>query len=104
MRYSSVTSRWRLVRQGLGEIMNTNKKFRSNARHARAIWGTLPKPIVHGLKNLTTEYGLSVSSGDLQLLEGRWYVTHAGLLRISTSRRCSGIRTLIEKGLSNPAS
>ena len=83
--------------------MNITKKIRSNARHARAIWGDLPKPIVHGLTSLTAEYDLSVSAGDLQLLEGRWYVTHAGLLRISTHRRCSGIRTVLEKGLSNPA-
>src|SRR6202043_3546321 len=34
---------------------------------------------------------------------GRWYVTHAGLLRISERRRCSGIRTTLEKELSNPA-
>ncbi len=83
--------------------MNTTKKIRSNARHARTIWGDLPKPIVHGLTRLTAEYDLSVSAGDLQLLEGRWYVTHAGLLRISTHRRCSGIRTVLEKGLSNSA-
>ncbi len=75
--------------------MNLTKMFRSNARHTRAIWGELSKPIIHGLKNLTAEHGLSVTAGDLQLLEGRWYVTHAGLLRISTKRRCFGIRSLL---------
>jgi hypothetical protein len=84
--------------------MNIKRILRSNARHARVIWGELPKPVVNALKSLTSEYGLSVSAGDLQLLKGRWYITHAGLLRISTTRRCSGIRTFIEKGLSNPRS
>jgi hypothetical protein len=82
--------------------VSLTKMFRLNARCARALWGDLPKPIIHGLKNLTTEYGLCVSSGDLQLLEGRWYVTHAGLLHISTQRRCSGISTVLEKAASDP--
>jgi hypothetical protein len=67
------------------------------------MWGELPKALVQALRKLTKEHGLSVSSGDLKLLEGRWYVTHAGLLRISIQRRCFGIRTLVEKRLSNPA-
>src|SRR5580698_11231239 len=86
-----------------GDRMNSTL-FRLNARHARNIWGPLTKSTLQSLKNLTAEHRLSIVAGDLQLLGGRWYVTHAGLLRISTSRRCSGIRTLIEKGLSNPAS
>ena len=28
----------------------------------------------------------------MQLLDGRWYVTHAGLLRLAQRRRCAGIR------------
>jgi hypothetical protein len=83
--------------------MSIIKQFRSNTRHARGLWGELPKAIVQGLRNLTEEYGLSVSSGDLKLLEGHWYVTHAGLLHISTQRRCSGIRTTVENRLSDPA-
>jgi hypothetical protein len=38
------------------------------------------------------------------LLEGKWYVTHGGLLRIAQHNRCSGIRTTIDKELSDPAS
>jgi len=30
-------------------------------------------------------------SGDILFLEGRWYVTHAGLLRVAAHNRCSGI-------------
>jgi len=36
-------------------------------------------------------YGLSVSAGDLQYLDEKWYVTHAGLLRLAQRKRCAGI-------------
>ncbi len=49
-------------------------------------------------------HALSVAAGDLQFLDGRWYVTHAGLLRISQRNRCSGIRTVVQERLSSPAS
>jgi hypothetical protein len=76
--------------------------FRSNARLARATWGALSRGAVLSLKSLTEEFGLSVAVGDLQCLEGRWYVTHAGLLRIAQRNRCSGIRTAIERRVSDP--
>src|ERR1019366_4799925 len=41
---------------------------------------------------------------DIQLVDGRWYVTHAGLLRIAQRNRCSGMRTAVVKGLSDPTS
>ena len=44
-----------------------------------------------------------VSRGDLQLLDGRWYVTHAGLLRIARSKNCCGIRSALVSRLSDPS-
>jgi hypothetical protein len=38
------------------------------------------------------------------MLDGRWYVTQAGLLRIADRARCSGIRTVLQRGFSDPAS
>jgi hypothetical protein len=35
---------------------------------------------------------LSIASGDLLLIEGRWYVTHTGLLKIATRNQCHGIQ------------
>ena len=84
--------------------MMKGKTLRLNIKHARELWGILPRSAAQSLRRLTTEYGLSVSSGDLQLLNGCWYVTHAGLLRISTRRHCTGIRTLIERTASDPTS
>jgi hypothetical protein len=85
-------------------MMTQHGKVRQNLRLARNIWGSLSKIEVQTLKSLVQTYELAIAAGDLQLLEGRWYITHSGLLRISEVRRCAGIRTLVEKRLSDPAS
>jgi len=64
-----------------------------NRQAAKEKWGTLIRPLLQRLREITSEYGLSVAAGEVQLLDGRWYVTHAGLLRLASRRRCSGIRT-----------
>src|ERR1700689_5340144 len=76
--------------------------FRSNARLARQLWGEPSRVALRGLRELTIRYSLSVAAGDLQLLEGRWYVTHAGLLRSAERRRCHGIRTSLQRDVSDP--
>jgi hypothetical protein len=38
------------------------------------------------------------------MLDGKWYVTHAGLLRIADRARCSGIRTVLQRRFSEPSS
>jgi len=52
---------------------------------------TLPPSHIELLKILTEKYSFSVAHGDLLLLDNRWYVTHTGLLRLATRKRCSGI-------------
>jgi len=47
-------------------------------------------------------FGLSVALGDIQLIDGRWYVTHAGLLRIAQRSRCQGIETSLQENVSDP--
>ncbi len=44
------------------------------------------------LRDLTKSFGFSLSLGDLQYMDGGWYITHAGLMRLSQRRRCAGIR------------
>jgi hypothetical protein len=78
--------------------------FKSNVKLARNTWGVLSRTSVYALKELSERHGLSIAGGDLQQLDGRWYVTHAGLLRIAQRNRCSGMRTAVDKGLSDPAS
>jgi len=76
--------------------------YRLNARLARATWGELSRTAVRGLRSLTEEYGLSVAAGDLQFLEGRWYITHAGLIGIARRKRCCAIRSCLIERLSDP--
>src|SRR5258708_22895375 len=84
-------------------VKRQNKALRLNLNLAKENWGQLPKTVRNGLKELTARYALSVAAGDLQFLDGHWYVTHAGLLRIAQRRRCSGIRTALQKELTDPA-
>jgi hypothetical protein len=77
--------------------------FQSNARLARQLWGEPSRLTLRSLKELTSRYSLSVAAGDLQLLDGRWYVTHSGLLQLASRRGCRGIKTFLQERLSDPA-
>jgi hypothetical protein len=66
--------------------------LRLNLNFAKAIWGQLPKIAQHELEELTAKYALSVPLGDVRYMEDRWYVTHAGLLRLAQRRHCVGIK------------
>jgi hypothetical protein len=46
---------------------------------------------IQTLRLLTRGYQVSVVGGDLLLLESGWYVTHSGLIRLASRRRCRGI-------------
>ena len=76
-------------------MKRTSQAFRLNKRLAEHIWGRLSPPLLAALQGLTSAYGLSVGRGDVICLDGRWYVTHAGLLRLSSRRGCSGIHAEI---------
>jgi hypothetical protein len=81
---------------------------RSNAsKHeiavARRIWGRISRAPLDSLAHLVERFGISVSLGDVQLLDGRWYITHSGLLRISQRRHCSGIKSALIERYSDPA-
>ena len=67
------------------------RAWRVNIRLAENIWGKLPRVLSASLRDLTIAYGFSLGRGDLTLLDGRWYVTHAGLLRLANRRRCGSI-------------
>src|ERR1019366_2365369 len=62
-----------------------------NVRLAKRRWAGLPEIALIALRELTREYRLSVALGDLLYLDERWYVSHAGLLRIAQRKKCSGI-------------
>src|ERR1035437_807382 len=89
----------------IGGIMSDRRRvFKSNVKLARTTWGVLSRTALHALNELTDRHGLSIAGGDLQQLDGRWYVTHSGLLRIAQRRRCAGIKTVIQARFSDPPS
>jgi hypothetical protein len=69
---------------------------------ARTIWGGISQAALDSLEQLVERFGISVSSGDVQLLGGSWYITHSGLLRISQRRHCSGIKSALIERYSDP--
>jgi hypothetical protein len=75
--------------------------FRANARLARQLWGEPSRVALRTLRGLTARFSLSVAAGDLQLLDGKWYVTHTGLLQLASRRSCRGIRTVLQEKLSD---
>ena len=72
-------------------MKRSTKAETSELRLAARIWGTLPRTSTDLLAQLVEAYHLSVGRGDLAYINGRWYVTHTGLLGIARRNRCSGI-------------
>src|SRR5712692_3690071 len=66
---------------------------RKNVRIAKR-WemGQLGVDVIDRLREMTINFGFSLALGDLTYLDGGWYVTHAGLVRLSSRRRCRGIQ------------
>ena len=75
---------------------------KANVEFGRKNW-ELTSDGISTLRTLSKEFELSVPRGELRLLDGRWYVTHAGLLRLASRNRCSGIRVQAVREFCNPA-
>ncbi len=84
-------------------LNSTGKLLRQNVRIVKRLCAGITQGSLATLRDLTETLRLSVSRGELLCLDGKWYVTHAGLLRIAQRSRCSGIRTQLEERLSDPA-
>jgi hypothetical protein len=65
---------------------------RAELNVARTKWHSVGSKKLTELRKLLHRYRLSVSFGDVNLVENGWYVTHAGLLRLAERRRCAGIQ------------
>jgi hypothetical protein len=76
---------------------------RQNIRLARRfVTKQLGTVAIERLRDLTKTFGFSLSLGDVQYLDGGWYITHAGLLRLCQRRRCAGIQVQQVRQLSDP--
>ena len=69
-----------------------SESCRQNIRIARRRWAGLDKMLIAALRDLTLKYGFRLQQGDVQLLDGGWYVTHTGLLSLASRRGCAGIQ------------
>jgi len=79
-----------------------SRTLRSNIGLARQTWGKLSERALNQLEELVGRYRFSVALGHLQLLDGRWYVTHAGLLHLAQRNRCTGIQTRLVREFCDP--
>jgi hypothetical protein len=77
--------------------------FHYNKRLARSLWGYISPIALRCLEKLTSDYFLSIAAGDVLLLDGRWYVTHNGLLGLACRRRCVGINVQPVPAFSDPS-
>lgn len=79
--------------------------IRQNLRFAkRFVSSTLSPALLEQLRELTRNFSLSLKCGDIILLKGGWYVTHAGLIRLAKRCRCSGMQVQPVRQLSDQAS
>jgi len=87
---------------------HTKKKallVRQNLRLARSRWGRhLGVALEQALAAWSDELGISVESGDLLLIEGKWFITHSGLLRLARRNKCCGIHVAMAPEFCDPRS
>ena len=68
---------------------------------AKSLWSEMGRFKLKELVGLMRRYRLLVSLGDVTYIDHRWYVTHAGLLRLACRRHCCGIKTTVQRQLSD---
>jgi len=72
--------------------MSRNKdNFARQANIAKSLCGDLSETTLESLGDLIRRYKISLVFGDLKYLNGGWYVTHSGLLKLAERRHCAGI-------------
>jgi len=74
-------------------LKTKSQLIRNNFAHAKTLWPAhCSKSMLKVLRELTTTFRFSVASGELRIIDGHWYVTHSGLLRLANRRLCNSIR------------
>jgi hypothetical protein len=77
---------------------------KQNVRLAKSLWPhDLSTLSLSELRKLSRNSALSIALGEIRLLEGRWYVTSAGLLRLAKESHCRGINVQAVLPLCNAA-
>ena len=66
--------------------------LRDNIRTAKRVPGQTPALCTTArLEKLTRDFAFCVKNGDLQIVNGNWYVTHTGLIALARRKKCRGI-------------
>jgi hypothetical protein len=89
--------------QGSSARLNVRTLTVQNIRAARRNW-VLSRNQTALLRTFTGELKLSVAIGDLKLIDGGWYVTHSGLMRLARRNRCIAILVKPVREFCDPAS
>jgi hypothetical protein len=72
-----------------------------NVNAATRLYKGITRAQLAVLRDLTATLNLSIRRGELLCIDGKWYVSHSGLIRIAHRRRCYGIETSVEQQLSD---
>jgi hypothetical protein len=80
---------------------STTKLVRQNISLVKRLYPGLRHRDLQTLRSLTRDLHLCLFKKEILFLDGTWYVTHTGLLRIATRRHCLGIRTSLLENLSD---
>jgi hypothetical protein len=83
-------------------MKSASDSIRTELKFARQLWRVVNVAGLRELRQLLERYHFSVALGEVIHLNGRWYVTHSGLLQLAYRRRCGGIKTTLEERLSDP--
>ena len=83
-------------------MKRSSRAFQINKRLAEHSWGRLSSRLVTSLRSLTSDFSLSVGRGDIICLDGHWYITHSGLLRLASRRHCVGIQVEMVRDFCDP--
>jgi hypothetical protein len=80
----------RARRSDTRSVRNFKKLLRENVRLVR---GTVPLSSRADdiLASITRDFQFSYKAGELQIIDGSWYITHTGLLRLARRKKCHGI-------------
>ena len=84
-------------------MATTTSAVRSNVRFFRLRCPEPQTSQLRDLRGITREFQLSLERGELLLLSGKWYITHAGLLKIAHRDGCTAIEVEPALELSAPA-
>jgi hypothetical protein len=83
--------------------MKRGHDVRCNLRWARKLWAGVSPINFVALRQISELYRFSVPLGDVLFLDGRWYVTHVGLVRLAHRKACTGIRAQLVRELCDVA-